>query len=121
VRSTRFARSARLLVWGVVLLVVGVVVWDAARRANARDAILAPSFGGQPGAPWLVIGGFLAVLGLGLLGFGLFRLTRAVDPDASAGADDLAERETGSVDETTARFATDEGAVVDAPREPTEG
>lgn len=108
-RSTQFARSTRPLVWGLVLVVVGLVVWSAARQADLRDAVLDPSFGGQPGQPWTVIGGAVALVGLVLLVVGLVRLSTNVDLAAYAASAELEEREAQSIEDTKARFASEDG------------
>lgn len=91
-RSPNLRRSAPSFVWGLVLLVGGAVVWRAAREANARSAALDPSFGGAPGQPWLVIGGFLVVAGLALLVVGVVRLTKDDDVPADEPEDAPDER-----------------------------
>ncbi|GIG21641.1 hypothetical protein Cch01nite_23650 [Cellulomonas chitinilytica] len=87
-RSPQLRRSAPTLAWALVLLVGGVVVWGAAREANLRSAVLDPSFGGEPGTPWLVIGGVVVLVGLALLVVGLVRLFAPVD--AASVASDVA-------------------------------
>ncbi len=80
--APKLRRSARWFAWGLVLVVGGALTWRAARDANARSAVLDPSFGGDPGRPWLVIGGFLVLVGVALLAVGVVRLTTH-DPDST--------------------------------------
>ncbi|MBO9556322.1 hypothetical protein [Cellulomonas sp.] len=88
-RSARLRRSVPSFVWGVVLLVGGAATWRAAREADARSAVLDPSFGGDPGRPWLVIGGFLVLAGLALLAVGVVRLTKNEDDLPAAEPEDV--------------------------------
>jgi hypothetical protein len=71
--------SAGLLGWGIALLIVGQVAYDAGQRQAIEAALSSSLFTADDGSGLTVIGLIASVVGLILLVSGIVYLARSVD------------------------------------------
>ena len=74
-----FAPAARMLTWGLVLLVVGQFIYTSGQQSALEDALSGSPFSSGDGSGAMIVGAIASLIGLLLVVNGVWRLASHID------------------------------------------
>ncbi|MFC0707142.1 hypothetical protein [Cellulomonas uda] len=77
-RSSQWKPSAGTVLWGVVILIFGVVIYLAGQQQNLRSIVL-DGYDTSAGVPTMVLGAIIGLIGLVTLLIGVWQAVTNID------------------------------------------